>query len=203
MLIGLAYLLGLATPDLVKRMSASRNPTPEIPTGPVLVAARDLNRGIRITLQDVKLENWPSEIIPSDAVTNPSTVIGKIVRSPVSQRQPIIGMNRASPFASTYEIPTGYRVIAIERKIRTEGLDRGINPGALVDVFQVGPDDKVEIIVPDVRVWSMGKSASSQRTIIGVVLADAEIDHVKLLESESIYADYAESLNNPSPSNAK
>ena len=190
MLIGCAYAMGLVTPGLIQRLT--RSDTTE--QGPVLVASRDLSPGMRITLQDVELESWPSEMIPPDAATDRSTVLGKIVRSPVNQGQPIIEMNPASPFASTFEVPSGYRVLAIEFK-HNGSFSRGVRQGGLLNVVQIGPGDKVNIVVPDVRAWSTSYP-SQEKIIVGVCLTDAEIESVrKLQEAHPVYVDYSDSLS--------
>src|SRR5207244_3648584 len=50
---------------------------------PVVIAVQSLPRGFRITPDSVALRDWPKDIAPANAISDPAEVIGKITRTDV------------------------------------------------------------------------------------------------------------------------
>src|SRR6185295_12928966 len=65
-----------------------------VPTPPelvkVVIAVQSLPRGFRITQDSVALRDWPKDIAPANAISDPAEVIGKITRTDVFVEEPIL-----------------------------------------------------------------------------------------------------------------
>ncbi|MBN1590225.1 MAG: Flp pilus assembly protein CpaB, partial [Pirellulales bacterium] len=118
----------------------SRNAEPAVQQGdtrPIIVAVADIAPGELITPQMVKLEPWPKEKVPEDALSQIEKVDGCRARSEIYQGEPIrekklLGQGFTRQTATDY-IPKGYRVVGVKvDMVSGAGL---IQPGDRVDVL--------------------------------------------------------------------
>lgn len=103
--------------------------------GPVLVAAAALDHKALLNEENVRIENWPLEIIPENAATKIEDIHDMAIRTRLSKGLPIMVtdlMNKKE--VSTLHIPVGYKVVAI--KVSEDDTIAGLlNPGDKVDVI--------------------------------------------------------------------
>lgn len=56
----------------------------------VVIAVQQIPRGTRIEANAVDIRNWPADMVPVAAYSNPEDVIGKIARTDIYREQPIL-----------------------------------------------------------------------------------------------------------------
>ncbi len=88
-----------------------------------------------LTEENVRIENWPLEIIPENAATSIDEIEDMVIRTRLSKGLPIMAhdlLNQKE--VSTLAIPQGYKVVAI--KVTEDDTIAGLlNPGDKVDVI--------------------------------------------------------------------
>ncbi|MGI9496212.1 MAG: Flp pilus assembly protein CpaB [Mariniblastus sp.] len=123
--IGISQVLG----------QKSANAEPEKAMGPVIVAAADLDPNTRLTEDNVKIENWPLNIIPDDAATSLDDIEDMVNRNRLGKGMPIqlsVIVNEKS--VASLSIPSDMKVVAI--KVPSDDLFGGLlSPGDKVDVI--------------------------------------------------------------------
>lgn len=62
---------------------------PAVATGLVVVAARPLPIGHRLTARDLARRAWPDDLAPDDALTRPDTLLGRVLATPVARGEPV------------------------------------------------------------------------------------------------------------------
>ena len=123
--IGISQVLG----------QKSANAEPEKAMGPVITAAADLDPNTRLTAENVKMENWPLNIIPDDAATSLEDIEDMVNRNRLGKGMPIqlsVIVNEKS--VASLSIPGNMKVVAI--KVPSDDLFGGLlSPGDKVDVI--------------------------------------------------------------------
>jgi pilus assembly protein CpaB len=102
---------------------------------PVLVAAAALDHKALLNEENVRIENWPIEIIPEAAATNIDQIKDMAIRTRMSKGLPIMMTDLVNKNdVSRLNIPKGYKVVAI--KVSEDDTIAGLlNPGDKVDVI--------------------------------------------------------------------
>ena len=129
-LIAIALLCGLVSAiGIIQAMGNKGDVAANIPMGPVLVASEYLDHKAELSETNIRLENWPLNLIPEGAATEMTAVDGKfitttlrsgqaIIMEDVSNREDILGL----------AIPPGHKVINI--KVPQEDVMAGLlSPG--------------------------------------------------------------------------
>ncbi len=103
--------------------------------GPVLVAAAALDHKALLNEENVRIENWPIEIIPENAATTIDQITDMAIRTRMSKGLPIMMTDLVNKNeVSRLNIPEGYKVVAI--KVSEDDTIAGLlNPGDKVDVI--------------------------------------------------------------------
>jgi pilus assembly protein CpaB len=138
--------------------------TVSIPTEKVVVAATDLQIGVEIKKDDIRLIEWPSNGMPAGAIHDPNEVIGRGLILPLVQFEPILPMKLASKEAGSGlppAIPQGMRAVSV-RVNKVIGVAGYVLPGTHVDVVAtVSPtsqhdDITAKVILTNVLVLAAG-----------------------------------------------
>ena len=100
---------------------------------PVVVAARDLPRGTRLSADMLRQVGFPGRFAPPGAVAQPGQASGRVLLSGLAAGEPLtetrLAPRRAGPVASL--VPEGYRAFAV-----TTSLPPGaVRPGDHVDLL--------------------------------------------------------------------
>lgn len=124
------------------------SPPPE-PTTEVVVAARALQGGTTLTTDDVRLERLPSRWLPPDAITDLSSVVGKVL---------VVGLS--PPGVLTPSLVLGQRSTAPGRalvpvRLAETGVLALLRVGDTVDVIGVGADGQTAVIASGARVAAL------------------------------------------------
>ncbi|MFQ5529167.1 MAG: Flp pilus assembly protein CpaB [Gemmatimonadota bacterium] len=103
----------------------------------VVVAARDLPLGRVLTVEDVKLTPWPSDVAPENFSTSVEDVLGRGLITPVVLNEPLLSGKMAVKEAGgglPIVIPEGMRALSVrvDEVIQVAGF---VLPGTHVDVF--------------------------------------------------------------------
>ena len=140
MLMVLSMGFGLiAAIGISQVMGRSSSAQPAVKMGSVLVAADDVDIHQKLTEENVKIENWPANIIPEDAITSLEeiTETKQIVLSRLSKGMPIVQsqcITEKEHINNGKQIPEGFKVVAI--KVSGDDTISGLlKPGDKVDVI--------------------------------------------------------------------
>ena len=164
MLLALALGCGLVASIGISQVMDARSKSPDQGERlPVFVALADIGPTQELNAQNIKLEEWPKNIIPQGALTRLEEVEGKKTRIKIYAGEPILsskllGANEMTGAAK--DIPTGYRV-AYVKVDSVSGSSNLILPGDRVDVlvFRQPNNDSnataAKIILQDIKVFAV------------------------------------------------
>lgn len=183
---GIAAWLSTGTTPAQIPVAAANAPVPEIKLQEVLVATVDLEKGKRLTDQDVRWQSWPDGPISAafiDRTTSPQaieTLTGSVVRSQIMLGEPIREDKLASSEAGFLSaiLPSGKRAVAV--RVSAENSAGGfILPNDHVDVIHTtSPQGGADV-------------GSVSRTIIGnvrVLAIDQNVDQVDEVEGSDAHS---------------
>jgi pilus assembly protein CpaB len=152
---------GFATYNYVQKMPAK---TVTIPTRPVVVAAGDLDVGVELGRNDIRMIDWPANAVPATVISDPNEVIGRGLILPVIENEPILPNKLASKEAGAGlppAIPPGLRAVSVKVN-EVIGVAGYVLPGTRVDVVAtVSPtqqpgDMTSKVILTNVQVLAAG-----------------------------------------------
>ncbi len=105
--------------------------------GPVVVAAGDLGLNEFLTEENVKIENWPVDIIPPEAITSLDKITDQATTVRMSKGMPVIATTlKHKKDVIGMNIPKGMKVVAV--RVSSEHTVGGLlNPGDKVDVIGI------------------------------------------------------------------
>jgi len=151
----------LATYNYVQKIPAK---TVTIPTKPVVVAAADLEIGVELRRDDIRVIQWPANALPATVISDPNEVIGRGLILPVIQNEPILPNKLASKEAGAGlppAIPPGLRAVSVKVN-EVIGVAGYVLPGTRVDVVAtVSPNQSPsemtsKVILTNVQVLAAG-----------------------------------------------
>jgi len=130
----------------------------------VVAAARPLDPGKALALQDLTLADWPATVPLSGAVNKPENLLGRVVLYPIAAQEPIREQLLAAAGASvglTAKIPDGMRAVAIQTN-EVNNVSGFLFPGCRVDALvtfrpENGKDSVTATVLQNVEVLSTGE----------------------------------------------
>jgi pilus assembly protein CpaB len=145
--LGFAFVVASGASLLLYRLMSNRQPTTNAARSSsvkVAVAARDLELGSVLKEEDIKLQDWPSEM-PVGASTRTQDIVGRGVITKIFAREPILEVRLAPKGAGggfAAIIPKGMRAVAVPVN-EVVGVAGFVVPGMHVDVLISGnpPND--------------------------------------------------------------
>jgi pilus assembly protein CpaB len=149
----------------LKRPTTSR-PTPEEPRVDVLVAARDIPKGIRVSLEDVRVVSMEQSKVPRRAIAAgediSKSVEGLVAVVPVAAGEVLTEDRIRRPSARlglAFMVPEGMRAVTVAVD-EVSGVGWLLKPGDRVDVLATFdlPDDTVitRTVLQDVELLALG-----------------------------------------------
>lgn len=159
--ISIGGVFAFATYNYVQNVQPK---TVSMPTKQVVVAATDLNIGVEIKKDDIRLIDWPENAMPAGAIHDPNEVIGRGIVLPLVQNEPFLPMKLASKEAGAGlppAIPQGMRAVSV-RVNEVIGVAGYVLPGTHVDVVAtVSPTSQAgdmtsKVILTNVLVLAAG-----------------------------------------------
>jgi pilus assembly protein CpaB len=103
----------------------------------VVLAARDLPVGHPVTAEDVRIVEWPAELVPAGYYSQPSDVVGRGLISAVRTNEPMLASKLAEPGSRAglpILIPEGMRAMSISVD-QVVGVAGFVIPQTRVDVL--------------------------------------------------------------------
>jgi pilus assembly protein CpaB len=135
--IVLAGVAGFSTLRYLSAGPVAAVRSPEARKTKVVVAARDLPVGAFVTEQDVRVIDWPADVIPEGFNTQPSDVVGRGLITAVKMNEPLLASElaeRGSGAGLPIVIPEGMRAMSIPVD-QVVGVAGFVTPGTRVDVM--------------------------------------------------------------------
>ena len=151
--MGFGLIAAIGISQVMGRNKASAQPVTKM--GPVLVAADHLDMHTLLTAENVKIENWPANIIPEDAATSIEDIEGKVNMARMTKGMPLVTTTLINEKdRDIMNIPPGFKVVAI----KVSGDD------TLCGLLQ--PGDKVDIIGFFKKRGRTGQMQTTSRTFL-------------------------------------
>src|SRR5262249_32413516 len=114
----------------------------------VVVAARDVARGVVLTAEQLKTREFPKELVPPGAVTSIDDALDRVVLYALVNDEPILERKLSQKHAKgglAALVPAGMRAVTIQTPNVAGGVAGFILPGNKVDVLltmnQQSPND--------------------------------------------------------------
>jgi pilus assembly protein CpaB len=197
--IGVALLTATAASMAVYR-AVRRIPVREVEVAHhfVVLAARPIALGSRVTENDVKLVGWPSSSPLQGAFTRVEDVIGRGSVVAIGENEPVTESKLASRDAGAGlppAIPPGMRAISVKVN-EVIGVAGFVVPGTRVDVVATvrRADDAItRVLVPNVHVLAAGTRYEQEKardvkpiptTVVTLVVTPSEAEKIALASSE-------------------
>ena len=172
-----ALALSIGITYLAYRVFQSRLQPAEV-TSDVVVAAKQMALGVRITKEDIKLVQWPKSNPIQGGFNDPNLVVDRGTMVPLEINEPILESKLASKEAGsglTTIIPEGMRALSIQVN-SIIGVAGFVLPGSRVDLILIGvPPPEVagaknnemasKIILENLQVLAIGQTV--QRDVEG------------------------------------
>lgn len=165
LMIGVVALaLGLFVSSAVYSKIGAKNPSAPVPGVDVLVAAKDLAVGSKITNEDLKFAHIPQGSIPANAMRQKTDALERGVVLPISAGEFILPSKLAADKAGAglpALIPTGMRAMSV-RVNEVVSVAGFVLPGTRVDVLLTGnptgaSDQQTTTVLENVAVLATGQ----------------------------------------------
>lgn len=160
----LALILSVGITYLAYRLIQSRLQPPEV-TSKIVVAAKKLAMGTRITKEDLKLADWPKSSPLEGSFNDIESVVDRALMVPVEVNEPILESKLASKESGAglmALIPEGMRALSIQVD-SVIGVAGFIVPGSRVDLILTA------VPPPDVE------GAKGEETASKIILENLEV----------------------------
>jgi len=172
-----------------------------VATTPVVLANDHLNIKSPLTEENCRVENWPSKLVPEDAITELSMLENKFNKFRLSKNMPItIEQIADRAFFEQDLIPPGHKVVAVKVS-EGDTISGLLKPGQQVDIIGVFelPKEKgsnrrlktAQTFLKGIRVYSIDGerdgSAESQGgrrgdSVVGVLVTEKQSEEIVLVQ---------------------
>jgi Flp pilus assembly protein CpaB len=164
-----ALLAGVAVLSAVR--AAAEPPTP---TGPVVVAARDLSGGTTVRGPDLRVARLPVDSVPSGAFASVDGLAGRVLAAPLRKGEPVTDVRVVAP-----GLLDGFPgLVAAPVRVADPATVALLAAGDRVDVVAATPDGgAAEVVVPGARVAAVPRPSGRDDALVTgglVVLAVSE-----------------------------
>jgi pilus assembly protein CpaB len=199
LLIGfVALAMGAFVSFVVYRNLQSRTESKVAPGEDVLVAANDLQVGVKIEDKDIRPVRFPSSDLPAGVFHLRSKVVGRGVVQPISRGEFILtnklaGENAGSGLPSL--IPPGMRAVSV-RVNDTTSVSGFVQPGTRVDVLLTGNPqganeqqtttvlENVAVIATDRRLERSSAGEAQSATVVTLLVSPDDAQRLTLAGSQ-------------------
>jgi len=196
-----ALVMGLGTALFIARYLDKRPGGAVVPIAKIAVAAVDLPLAGKITLEGLRMEDWPADHLPPGAFRDPKELVGRILISRVLASQPILpGMlaakNAGNGLAAL--IPPNMRAMAV-RVDDVVGVAGFIHPDDRVDVLVTlhpqhpNAETTTKVFMQNVKVLAVGQEVeandqarmhASQATVATLLVSPQDSERLALAAAE-------------------
>jgi pilus assembly protein CpaB len=153
--LAVAVIFGIAAVILANKWMSTRVPETQlvvqekVPLGKVVIAAKDMNIGSRLTRENLSLVDWPKANAPKGSFDNIEGVLDRVIVTRMVAGMPVVAAELAAPGSAAglvAMIDPGMRAMAI-RVDEVIGVGGFILPNTFVDVISVQGKTKVATTV--------------------------------------------------------
>lgn len=173
----------------------------EAPTTAVVVAARALPVGRRLTAEDVRVVQWPAHLPVEHAFASVAAVIDRGLLVAVEANEPIVAHRLAAQGAGAGlppTIPAGMRAVSVKVD-EVIGVAGFVLPGTRVDVLATTRDARGEertthLVAGNIQVLAAGTRYEQERaqtetkplpsTVVTLLVTPADAQRVALAQAE-------------------
>ncbi len=142
---------------------------PKVQVRNIVVAATNLMPGTRLDRTNIKISQWPEDLVPDGTFNNIDTLDQRIVNTPIVKNEPVLvnkmaAMGSSAGFSSL--IPPGKRAMTVSVDMFS-GVSGFILPNTRVDVLMTvstisrREDSTTRIILEDVRVLAVDQTTQT------------------------------------------
>ncbi|MBX3411835.1 MAG: Flp pilus assembly protein CpaB [Pirellulales bacterium] len=160
-LLVLALGCGLVASIGINQVLANRGKIEVAPVGetePIFVVSSDVGMGEELTPENIKLEAWPKDKVPTGAMTKLEEIEGRRTRTRLYAGEPVLEAKLFSQGASAQGgsvlIPKGMRVVSV--KVDNVSSSSGM----------ILPGDRVDVLVHMVANEGRGIPQTATRTVL-------------------------------------
>jgi pilus assembly protein CpaB len=194
-LLALALVLGLAAAWTAMRLATNPAVAEASPSKitSVVVARVDVPVASSLIREQLKTVDWPSDHVPSGALTSVDHAVERIVRRPIAKGEPVLEAALFEPGSAgglRAVISPEYRAVSVKVD-NVIGVAGFVTPGARVDVLatirRVDRDRALpyaKVILQDVRVLAVDQKLEEVKS------GDPELVNVVTLEVDPIQAEH-------------
>ena len=196
--IVVAGVAGFSTLRYLSTTSVAAVTPPSERRARVVVAAADLPLGTLLTEEDVRVVEWPANVVPEGYVTQPTDAIGRGLITAVNTNEPILEAKlgeRGTGAGLPIVIPEGMRAmsIAVDQVVGVAGF---VVPGTRVDVLlTIKPpyqEEKItKIVLQNLTVLTAGQIFQRDEegkpipvNVVTLMLNPEQAEHLSLATSE-------------------
>jgi pilus assembly protein CpaB len=172
-LLLLALGCGLVASIGISQILQRQDQTPAGDTAPVWVVLTDIKRNDPLTMENLKLEQWPKEKIPPGALGKLEEVDGKRARANLYAGEAVLDKKLLSKdeVAISMSVPKGFRLYTVQ-------ADAVSSQGGLLH-----PDDRVDVIVFVAK--TTGIAQTGAKTILEDIRVFAVNDLVRTADDKA------------------
>ena len=158
---------------MMTRLQQPQQAAAESNTAPVVVAAVKIPFTQKIEANQLKVVNWPKDLIPQGVFNDPAKVIGKVATQTIVPNEPVLdervvehlGGSTLSAF-----IERSKRAVSI-RVNDVTGVGGFVFPGNQVDVIEAPQEGPSRLLLENIKVLAVDQEASPDKDKPGIVKA--------------------------------
>jgi len=169
--------------------------TPEIQ--PVVVAAQDLSLGTKLTAEDLRIVNWPSEGLPAGYASSTGEIVGRSVVSDIQMNEPILSLKLADTglHGLIPLIPAGMRALSVKVD-EVVGVAGFVTPQTRVDVILImqppgGQEPLSKVILQNIQALAANQQITENdagqpivSTVVTVLVTPEEAEKLSLAANQ-------------------
>ena len=170
----MSIVVGVVAVGLAAKWVASRG---KVAMSPVVVAARDIDVGTRLSPDMLTVVDWPATAPLADAFSDPAALSERVVNTQVLKGEPLLGAKLAAPGEKgglSAVLGEGKRAVTVKVN-EIVGVAGFALPGNYVDVMVNTPDQQdravSKIVLERILVLAVAQDASTGETKPRVVNA--------------------------------
>ncbi len=153
----------------------------------VVVAANEIQPGIKVSEADIELRRFPKRLVPEGSLNKFADVVGKVLNSPVGAGEPITRI-RFQTEDVELEIPFG-QVIAPVR-IDDPAALAGARAGDVINVVALGGEEQGKVVARRVKVVSVNLDEENGFTgyLVNIAVSEEQATELATLSTRSAFS---------------
>jgi len=192
-LVGIALVVAIISTGVFYGLFAGRlrSSTGEMTEHPIMVAAKELNRGAVLEAGDVRVSHVGGAL--SGSFGTSKEVVGATLLASVKENEPLLedrlARRAGSPGSSGKTVPSGMRAISV-RVSESDGVESLLKAGARVDLQAVsdkGGQPELRTVLENVEVLAVSPAADNRNgiRIVALLVGAQDEDRVALADSSA------------------